>query len=75
MPQLVVTLVNPGTVLTGIYVLWSLAVIRRTGSKRLGATALFTCFLAGFLVLTVIGVQFRGPNWDFYWWPTMWPTH
>ena len=29
---------------------WSLWVLRRTGSIRLSAVALFTCFLAGFVV-------------------------
>jgi quinol-cytochrome oxidoreductase complex cytochrome b subunit len=74
-PQIAVILVNPGTVLTGIYAVWSLLVVHRTGSTRQGAVALFACFLAGFLVLTVIAVWFRGPNWLFYWWPSLWPTH
>ncbi len=74
LPQLIVTFINPGTVLTALYALWSLGVVHKTGSTRLGAVGLFTCFLAGFLVLTVIGVHFRGPNWDFYWSPSMWPT-
>ncbi len=74
LPQLIVTFINPGTVLVLLYALWSLGVVRKTGSTRQGAVALFTCFLAGFIVLTVIGVHFRGPNWDFYWSPSMWPT-
>jgi quinol-cytochrome oxidoreductase complex cytochrome b subunit len=74
-PQLAIILVNPGTVLTGLYMLWSLAVVWRTGSTRRGAAALFTCFLAGFVVLTIIAVWFRGPNWLFYWWPSLWPVH
>lgn len=74
-PQLIITFVNPGSVLTAIYMLWSIVVFRRTGSMRLGAVAIFTCFLAGFLVLTIIAVQFRGPNWNFYWWPSLWPQH
>ncbi len=74
-PQLIAILVNPGSVLTLIYMLWSIRIFRQTGSMRLGAVAIFTCFLAGFLVLTVIAVQFRGPNWDFYWWPNLWPNH
>jgi quinol-cytochrome oxidoreductase complex cytochrome b subunit len=73
-PQMMITFINPGTVLTALYAGWSLGVVHRTGSTRMGAVGLFTCFLAGFLVLTVIGVHFRGPNWDFYWWPSMWPT-
>lgn len=75
LPQWVVMLVNPATLLTALYATWSLVVVRRTRSTRLGAVALFTCFLAGFAVLTVIGVHFRGPNWLFYWSPAQWPGH
>jgi quinol-cytochrome oxidoreductase complex cytochrome b subunit len=74
-PQLVVTAVNPGTVLTAIYAAYSLWLIRRYDSTRAGALGLFTCFLCGFVVLTVIGSYFRGPNWVFYWSPADWPGH
>lgn len=74
-PQLVVTAVNPATVLTTVYIAYSLWCIRRHQSVRAGALGLFTCFLGGFLVLTVIGTYFRGPNWVFYWSPSDWPTH
>ena len=74
-PQLVVTAVNPATVLTSVYAAYSIWCIRRHQSSRAGALALFTCFLGGFLVLTVIGTYFRGPNWAFYWSPAHWPTH
>jgi hypothetical protein len=74
-PQLLITAVNPGTVLTLIYALYSMALVRRYGSCRAGALGLFTCFLAGFLVLTIIGTHFRGPNWAFYWSPAYWPGH
>jgi quinol-cytochrome oxidoreductase complex cytochrome b subunit len=74
-PQLLITLVNPGTVLVAAYGTFSVAVVRRYDSTRAGALALFTCFLAGFAVLTVIGTHFRGPNWDFYWSPSRWPGH
>jgi quinol-cytochrome oxidoreductase complex cytochrome b subunit len=74
-PQLLVTLVNPGTLLAGAYAAWSLWVVRRYQSTRAGAVGLFTCFVVGFVVLTVIGVHFRGPNWDFYWSPGDWPSH
>ena len=74
-PQLVVTAINPATILTAIYALFSLWAIRRYQSTRAGALALFTCFLGGFLVLTVIGTYFRGPNWVFYWSPADWPHH
>ncbi len=73
--QLVITFVNPGTVLVAIYAVFSLIVLHRYHSARAGAVALFTCFLCGFVVLTIIGVYFRGPNWGFYWSPADWPKH
>jgi hypothetical protein len=74
-PQLVITFVNPGTVLTLIYAAFSIWAVRRYNSTRAGALALFTCFLCGFIVLTVIGTYFRGPNWNFYWSPSQWGGH
>jgi quinol-cytochrome oxidoreductase complex cytochrome b subunit len=74
-PQLAVTFVNPATLLTTVYALYSIWCIRRYQSPRAGALGLFTCFLCGFLVLTAIGTYFRGPNWAFYWSPALWPGH
>jgi quinol-cytochrome oxidoreductase complex cytochrome b subunit len=74
-PQLLIIFVNPGTLLTLAYALWSLGALRRTGSTRMSAIALFSCFLAGFVVLTYVGSQLRGPNWDFYWSSSRWPVH
>lgn len=74
-PQLFITFINPGTVLTLIYAIYSIWAVRRYNSTRAGALALFTCFLCGFIVLTVIGTYFRGPNWDFFWSPAYWPGH
>jgi cytochrome b-561 len=74
-PQILITLVNPGTILAAVYALWSVWCVRRWSSTRAGALALFTCFLCGFVVLTVVGVHFRGPNWAFYWSPADWPMH
>ena len=74
-PQLVITFVNPGTLLVVVYATFSLVIVHRYRSARAGAVALFTCFLCGFVVLTIIGVHFRGPNWGFYWSPADWPKH
>jgi quinol-cytochrome oxidoreductase complex cytochrome b subunit len=74
-PQILITLVNPGTVLTAIYATYSVYLVRRYGSTRAGALGLFTCFLCGFIVLTIVGVHFRGPSWEFYWSPADWPAH
>ena len=60
-PQLIITAVNPGTILTTIYALYSLWLIRST-NRSARALGLFTCFLCGFLVLTIIGTYFRGPE-------------
>ncbi|HBY59347.1 MAG TPA: cytochrome B6 [Solibacterales bacterium] len=74
-PQLIVTAINPATILTTAYALFSVWCIKRYQSVRAGALGLFTCFLCGFLVLTIIGTYFRGPNWVFYWSPSDWPKH
>jgi hypothetical protein len=74
-PQLLITLLNPGTLLAAVYAAYSLRCVRRYDSTRAGALALFTCFLCGFVVLTVVGTHFRGPNWSFYWSPADWPGH
>lgn len=74
-PQLWITIFNPGTVLTAIYAAYSIWLVKRYQSTRAGALGLFTCFLCGFVLLTVVGTWFRGPNWDFYWSPSDWPGH
>jgi len=74
-PQLWITFINPGTVLAAVYAVYSLYIVRRHNSVRSGALALFTCFLCGFAVLTIVGTYFRGPNWHFYWSPGDWPMH
>jgi quinol-cytochrome oxidoreductase complex cytochrome b subunit len=73
--QAVITLINPGTVLSLIFAIYSVWAVKRYNSTRAGALALFTCFLCGFVILTVIGTHFRGPNWAFYWSPAQWPHH
>jgi cytochrome b-561 len=74
-PQLIITFINPGTLLTLIYACYSLRCLKKYNSTRAGALALFTCFMCGFVVLTVIGTYFRGPNWEFYWSHSQWPGH
>jgi hypothetical protein len=74
-PQIVITLFNPGTVLVALFALWSLGVVRTTSSTRMGAIALFSCFLVGFVILTYFATVHRGPNWDFFWSKSSWPVH
>ena len=72
-PQLVITVLNPGTVIVAAFAAWSLATVWRFGSTRLGAIALFTCFLVAFALLTYFATVHRGPNWSFYWSRADWP--
>jgi quinol-cytochrome oxidoreductase complex cytochrome b subunit len=74
-PQIVITFLNPGTVYTAMFALWSWWMMKRYDSTRIGAIALFTCFLVGYIILTYVGTVHRGPNWDFYWSQADWPTH
>lgn len=74
-PQIVIVFINPGSFIVLMFAWWSLHNLRFTGSTRLAAIALFTCFLVGFVILTIMGTYFRGPNWDFYWSPSQWPVH
>ncbi len=74
-PQLIILLINPGTIWVGFVIVWSLLVIHRTGSTRNGAIAMFILFLVSFVILTYMGTELRGPNWDFYWSKSQWPIH
>jgi quinol-cytochrome oxidoreductase complex cytochrome b subunit len=73
--QLWIILINPGTVLAVVFACWSQFILRRTGSTRLAAVALFTSILVGFMILTYIATVHRGPNWNFYWSQSQWPVH
>ena len=74
-PQLIIIFVNPGTVLVVLFAVWSVATVKFARSTRLGAIGLFTCFLVAFVILTYFASIHRGPNWDFFWWPSLWPGH
>lgn len=74
-PQIVITFFNPGTIIVVLFAVWSIGVVRITSSTRMGAIALFTCYLVGFVILTYFATVHRGPNWDFYWSQSDWPIH
>jgi len=73
--QVVIMLVNPGVVFLLTFMAWSLTITKLTNSTRMGALAIFTCFLVSFAILTYFAAVHRGPNWDFYWSPSEWPSH
>lgn len=73
--QLWIIFFNAGTIMAALMAAWSLLVLRKTKSTRMAALALFSAIMVGFAILTWIGTVQRGPNWDFYWSQSDWPTH
>ncbi|MCP4213515.1 MAG: DUF4405 domain-containing protein [bacterium] len=73
--QTIIIFINPGTILVGFFSIWTLWILKKTGSTRTAALALFSCFLVSFIILTIMGSHFRGPNWDFFWSHADWPVH
>jgi quinol-cytochrome oxidoreductase complex cytochrome b subunit len=67
-PPLVAGVLVPGTIVIGLvllpYIDRSLFVLPR---HRKVATATFTTFLVLWIILTLIGFMFRGPNWGWVW--------
>jgi quinol-cytochrome oxidoreductase complex cytochrome b subunit len=74
-PQIVITIVNPGTVMLVLFMTWSFVITAKTNSTRMGAIAVFTCFMVSFVILTYFATVFRGPNWGFYWSRSDWPVN
>ncbi len=74
-PQLIIMLINPGTIWMGFVMVWTILVIKKTDSTRMGAIAFFTLFLLSFAIFTYVGTELRGPNWEFYWSKSQWPVH
>lgn len=73
-PQWVIMLINPATLAALAFVLFSIIIHRRTGSTRMAAISLFTMAVVALVIFTVIGIWFRGPNWEFYWSASQWPA-
>ena len=69
-----VMLFNPASLLTCIFVLFSVWIGKRTESTRMASISLFTAAITGLIVLTIIGIWFRGPNWEFFWFQSQWPA-
>jgi len=73
-PRVLIMLINPATLSALFYVIWAMWIRRNTGSSRMETIALFTCTITAFIIFTVIGIWFRGPNWEFYWSAAQWPV-
>jgi hypothetical protein len=71
--QWFVMLINPATLTAVVFMIVAEWVRRRKRSTRMAAIVLFTCSLVALVVFTVVGIWFRGPNWEFYWSVNQWP--
>lgn len=67
-------LLNPASVSAAGFILAAEAVRRRFHSSRLAALTLFTCSFVALVLFTLIGIFFRGPNWEFFWSLNQWPV-
>jgi quinol-cytochrome oxidoreductase complex cytochrome b subunit len=71
--QFWVLLINPASLLALVFIFYSVWIGKRTGSSRMSAIALFSVTITAFIILTLIGIKFRGPDWEFYWSMSRWP--
>jgi len=69
-----VMLINPATITGGLFILMAEIIRRRRLSSRMAALALFTSTFVALVIFTVIGIFFRGPNWEFFWSVKQWPV-
>jgi len=72
--QWFVLLFNPATITAMLFILVTEVVRRRSGSSRMAALTLFTCSFVALVIFTVVGIWFRGPNWEFFWSVNQWPV-
>jgi len=63
--QWFVLLFNPATISVLVFALYAVWVGRKSGSARMSAMALFTAAIVALILFTVIGIWFRGANWEF----------
>lgn len=72
--QWFVMLINPATITGGVFIIMTEIIRRRRQSSRMAALALFTSTFVALVIFTVIGIWFRGPNWEFFWSVNQWPV-
>jgi len=65
MHPLIPLLINPATILAAIVAGWAGLVYRTTRSTRCAMLAFFTATLIAVVLVTAIGLWFRGPDWQF----------
>ena len=72
--QWFVMLFNPATITALLFIIVTEVVRWSSGSSRMAALTLFTCSFVALVIFTVVGIWFRGPNWEFFWSVNQWPV-
>ena len=72
--QWFVILFNPAIITAALFIVVAEVIRRRMNSTRMAALVLFTCSFVALVVFTVVGIWFRGPNWEFFWSVSQWPV-
>jgi len=72
--QWFVILFNPATVTSLFFIAGAVITRKKTGSSRMAALFLFTASVVALVVFTLVGIYFRGPNWEFFWSASQWPV-
>ena len=72
--QWFVMLINPATISAALFIAAAEVIRRKLKSTRMASMVLFTCALVALVIFTVVGIWFRGPNWEFYWSVSRWPV-
>jgi hypothetical protein len=72
--QWFVMLLNPATITAILFIVLAEVVRKKMKSTRMAALVLFTCTFLALVVFTVVGIWFRGPNWEFFWSVSQWPV-
>lgn len=62
--SLLIMVLNPGTLSVIGYFIWTGMVWKATSSRRMTVLALFTAFMMGWTIFMIIGIWFRGENWQ-----------
>ena len=72
--QWFVMLINPATITGGVFIMMAEIIRRKRQSSRMAALALITSTFMALVIFTVVGIWFRGPNWEFFWSVNQWPV-
>jgi quinol-cytochrome oxidoreductase complex cytochrome b subunit len=65
LPYWLLIIINPGILLSILFTLISFFIYRFTQSVRMAVIALFSSILSSYTFFTIVGIWFRGPDWQF----------